>query len=165
MHWRPMLTLPWKRSRSSQGHDLYTHCSTWAIDALCQVSLKSIHRFWRRRFLKGFYHIWALRPSWSWSCDLDYLYIQWLPLPIDASHKIWLWLANRFQRRWCLNIMVIYMYIAPGWGHMSPWGPFFSESLIFSPTAHFLQDFHFKWHFKSFHHSNALATYVDLAVE
>ena len=48
---------------------------------------------------------------------------------------------------------------------MSPWGPFFSESLIFSPTAHFLQDFHFKWHFKSFPYSNALATYVDLAVK
>ena len=30
-------------------------------------------------------------------------------------------------------------------GHMSLCGPFFfSESLIFSPTAHFLQDFHFK---------------------
>ena len=42
---------------------------------------------------------------------------------------------------------------------------FFSESLIFSPTSHFLQDFHFKLHFKSFPHSNALATYVDLAVK
>ena len=52
----------------------------------------------------------------------------------------------------------------PRWGHMSPWGPvFFSESLIFSPTAHFLQDFHFKRHFQSFPHSNALATHVDLA--
>ena len=101
----------------------FIHCSTWAIDASCQVSLKSIHRFWRRRFLKGFYHIWALRPSWS--CDLDFLYTHWLPLPIDVSHKIWLWLAKRFQRRWCLNIMVIYMYIALGWGHMSPWGPIF----------------------------------------
>ena len=29
---------------------------------------KSASGFWRRRFLKGFYHIWALRPSWS--CDL-----------------------------------------------------------------------------------------------
>ena len=48
---------------------------------------------------------------------------------------------------------------------MGPWGPFFSESLIFNPTAHFLQDFHFKWHFKSFPHSNALATYVDPAVK
>ena len=56
------------------------------------------------------------------------------------------------------------MYIAPVWGHMSPWGPIFSESLIFSPTDHFLQDFHFKSHFKSFPHSNALATYVDLAI-
>ena len=52
-----------------------------------------------------------------------------------------------------------------GWGHMSPWGPMFSESLIFSPAAIFLQGFHFKWHFKSFPHSNALVTYVDLAVK
>ena len=26
-------------------------------------------------------------------------------------------------------IMVIYMYTAPGWGHMSPWVQLFSESL------------------------------------
>ena len=61
--------------------------------------------------------------------------------------------------------MVIYMYIAPGWGAHEPLGSRGSESLIFSPTAHFLQDFHFKWHFKSFPYSNALATYVDLAVK
>ena len=42
---------------------------------------------------------------------------------------------------------------------------FFPESLIFSPTAHFLQDIHFKCHFKGFPHSNALAIYVDLAVK
>ena len=42
---------------------------------------------------------------------------------------------------------------------------FFSESLNFSPTAHFLQDFHLKGHFKSFPHSNALTTYVDLAIK
>ena len=42
-------------------------------------------------------------------------------------------------------IMVIYMYIAPEWGHMSPWvHSFFSESLIFSPTTNLLQDFHLK---------------------
>ena len=28
IHWRPMLTLPSNRPRSSQGHALYTHCST-----------------------------------------------------------------------------------------------------------------------------------------
>ena len=60
----------------------------------------------------------------------------------------------------------IHVY-CPGVGDMSSWGPFFffSESLIFSQSAHFLQDFHFKRHFKSFPHSNALASYVDLAVK
>ena len=96
-HWRPM------GSRSSQGHDLYIHCSAWAIDASCQVWLKSVQWFRRRRFLKGFYHIWAWRPSWS--CDLDYLYTHWFPLPIDASCKIWLWLAKLFQRRRSLKMV------------------------------------------------------------
>ena len=52
--------------------------------------------------MKGFYHIWAWRPSWS--CDLDFLYIHWFPLPIDASYKIWLWLVKRFQRRRSLKL-------------------------------------------------------------
>ena len=88
MHWQPMLTLSSNSSRSPQGHDLYIHCSNLAIDASCQVSLKSVHRFRRRRYLKGFYHIWAWWPSWS--CDLDYLYTHWLSHLIDASRKIWL---------------------------------------------------------------------------
>ena len=54
--------------------------------------------------------------------------------------------------RICLNIMVIIHVYCPGGGgggggQMSPLGPifyFFSESLIFSPTVHFMQDFHFK---------------------
>ena len=34
---------------------------------------------------------------------------------------------------------------------MSPWSQILcSESLIFSPTAHFLQYFPFKWHFNVF---------------
>ena len=94
---------------------------TLAIDASRQVSLKSVYWFRRRRFLMGFYHIWAWQPSLS--CDLDYLYTHWFPHSIDASHKIWLWLAKRFLRRRRLNIVEIYIYIAPGWGHMSPWGP------------------------------------------
>ena len=52
--------------------------------------------------MKGFYHIWAWRPSWS--CDLDFLYTHWFPLPIDASNKIWLWLAKPFQRRRSLKL-------------------------------------------------------------
>ena len=42
----------------------------------------------RRRFLKGFYHIWAWRPSWS--CDPDAANKISFPLPKEAPHKIWL---------------------------------------------------------------------------
>ena len=52
---------------------------------------------------KGFYHIWALRPSGS--CDLDHLYKLWFPLPKEAQHKIWLCLAKRFQRRRSLKMV------------------------------------------------------------
>ena len=39
----------------------------------------------------------------------------------------------------------------PGVGAYEPLGSnFLSESLIISPTAHFLQDVYFKWHFESF---------------
>ena len=59
----------------------------------------------------------------------------------------------------------IHVY-SPGVGPDKPLGPiFFSQSLIFSPTDHFLQDFHLKLLFKSFPHSNALATYVDLVIK
>ena len=50
-----------------------------------------------------------------------------------------------------MNIMIIYIYNTPGWGQMRPLGPIlFSESSIFSPTAHFLQDFHFNNFLKVF---------------
>ena len=39
-------------------------------------------------FLKGFYHIWARRPSWS--CDPDAVNKILFPLPKEAPHKIWL---------------------------------------------------------------------------
>ena len=64
MHGRPMLILPLNRSRSSKGHNLLMHCSILVLDASCQVSLKSVQWLRRRRILKGFYHIWAWRPSW-----------------------------------------------------------------------------------------------------
>ena len=63
MHGQPMLTLPLNRSRSSKGHNLYIHCSTPVPDTSCQVSLKSVQWFRRRRILKGFYHVWPWRPS------------------------------------------------------------------------------------------------------
>ena len=35
-----------------------------------------------KKIFKGFYHIWAWRPSWS--CDLDHLYKLSFPLPKEA---------------------------------------------------------------------------------
>ena len=53
-----------------------------------------------KKIFEGF--LWAWRPSWS--CDLDFLYTHWFPLPIDASYKIWLSLAKRIQRRRSLKL-------------------------------------------------------------
>ena len=39
-------------------------------------------------FLKGFYHIWAWRQSWS--CDPDAANKISFPLTKEAPHKIWL---------------------------------------------------------------------------
>ena len=55
--------------------------------------------FWRRRILKGFYHIWAWRPSWSH--DLDHVNKLLFSHPTEAPYAIWLWLAQRFLRRRC----------------------------------------------------------------
>ena len=87
---------------STQGHHLNKIRLAGVTDATYQVSCKSVRRFWRRRFLKGFYHIWAWRPS----CSRDPHAANKLsfPLPNEAPHKIWLWLAKRFQRRRCLKL-------------------------------------------------------------
>ena len=49
------------------------------------------------KIFEAFYYIWIWRPPWS--CGLDYLYIHWSPLAIDASYKIWLLLGKRFYRK------------------------------------------------------------------
>ena len=56
-----------------------------------------------QKIFKGFYHIWAWRPSWS--CDLDRLNQLSSPLPKETPHKIWLCVAKLFQRRRCFNIV------------------------------------------------------------
>ena len=50
-----------------------------------------------KKILKGFYHIWAWRPSWS--CDLDPICKLSFPHPMEAPHEIWLQSAQWFQRR------------------------------------------------------------------
>ena len=46
-------------------------------------------------FLKGFYHIWAWRPSWS--CDPDAANKVSFPLPKEAPHKS---NRNAMNRNW-----------------------------------------------------------------
>ena len=41
-----------------------------------------------KKIFKGFYHIWAWRPSWS--CDPHSANEISFPLPEEAPHKIWL---------------------------------------------------------------------------
>ena len=46
-----------------------------------------------KKIFKGFYHIWAWRPSWS--CDLDRLYKLSFPLPKEAPHNNYLALISQ----------------------------------------------------------------------
>ena len=71
-------------------------------NATYQVPRSSAFWFWRRRFLKGFYHIWAWPPSWS--CDQDRLNKLSFLRPKESPYEIWGWLAKWFQRRRCLKL-------------------------------------------------------------
>ena len=59
--------------------------------------------FWRRRFLKGFYQIWAWRPSWS--RDQEHLNKLSFPHPKESPYEILVQLAQWFQRRRCLKML------------------------------------------------------------
>ena len=61
-------------------------------DDLWKDSLRRHPRFWRRRFFKGFYHIWAWRPSWS--MDRDHFSNFSFPQPKEAPYEIWAKLAQ-----------------------------------------------------------------------
>ena len=59
---------------------------------------------------------------------------------------------------------IIHVY-SPGAGVDNPLGTFFFFFISINPFALFLQVLPFKSHFNNFPHSNAWATYVDLAVK
>ena len=54
-------------------------------------------------FFKGFYHLWAWRPSWS--CDPDAPNKLLFPRPMEAPYEIWLRLAKLFWKRRSLKMM------------------------------------------------------------
>ena len=63
----------------------------YSPDATCtwQVSLKSGHRFWRRKLYKDFTILISTLRTY-WSCDLDHLYKLRFPLRKDTPHDVWL---------------------------------------------------------------------------
>ena len=55
-----------------------------------------------KKILKGFYHIWAWRPSWI--SDQNHFSYFSFPQCLDATYEIWLHLAQWFQRRSRLKV-------------------------------------------------------------
>ena len=105
--WKSLSYQIWPCRKIGQGQPrviIWTNYDGAGVpDATYQVLWKSASRFWRRRFLKGFYHIWAWQPSWS--CDPDAANKLSFPLPKEAPHKIWLWSGKWIWRRRCLSIV------------------------------------------------------------
>ena len=56
-----------------------------------------------KKIFKGFYHIWAWRPSWSMDCDHFSNFS--FPQPKEAPYEIWAKLAQGLQRRSRLKML------------------------------------------------------------
>ena len=65
----------------------------------------------RRRFYKGFYHIWVWQSFWS--CDQKMLQRFWLTYHKESSHEIWVQLGKWFVRKLCFNILLGLQYERP----------------------------------------------------
>ena len=116
-HLGQVTQMPWTNFRSLYPRRLHIKFGFW-----------SARRFQRRRFLKGFYHIWAWQPSWS--SDQDAVNKLSFPLPKEAPHKIWLWSARRFQRRRCLKL-----WTTTDNDGQTDAGPWVYYKLTFEPSA------------------------------
>ena len=91
------------------------HQSTTILLAML-VDLPFLQRFSPKAFsvleekiFKGFFHIWAWRPSWS--TNHDHFSNLLFPLPKVAPYEIWAQLAQRLQRRSCLKFWTFFPYI------------------------------------------------------
>ena len=105
------MTLTLGRSRSSWNHHLNKLGRPHIPNATYKVSRSLSFWFWRRRFLKGFYHIWAWLSSWS--CDLNILYTFLLIYHKESSHEICVKLGQWFVRKLCFDILMRLQYERP----------------------------------------------------
>ena len=92
---------------------MYDHCFSNfgrppVSDDFSKHSAPRHPRFWRRRFFKGFYHIWAWRPSWS--TNRNHFSNLSFPKPKKVSYEIWAKLAQRLQRRSRLKFWTFFPY-------------------------------------------------------
>ena len=117
MHERPMLTLPYNMSRSSQGHDLYKLCRAPVTDASHQVSKSLAFWFWKRRFLKVF-------SIYSHGSHLGHvtltIYINFLsPFPRMLHMKFGFDWPSGFRGE---DVSLLWKYTCPGAGADNPPG-------------------------------------------
>ena len=96
---------------SSQTTSLNKLGRTNTPNATYQVLRSSAFWFWSRRFLKGFYHIWAWRPSLL--CIQNILNKFWLTYHKESSHEICVQLDQWFVRKLCFNILMGPQYERP----------------------------------------------------
>ena len=80
------LTLTFSRLGSTKDHHFNKLGRAHIPNATYQVRRSLAFWFWRRRFLKGFYHTWAWRPFWS--CDQNIWYRFSLTYHKESSHEI-----------------------------------------------------------------------------
>ena len=161
MHGRPKLTL-YNRSRSSKGHDLYKFCRAPLPDASYQVSKSQAFWFWRRRLLKDF-------AIYSHGSHLGHvtmtIYINFhCPFSTILHIKFGFDWPSGFR---AVDICILWScrVYSPGAGADNPLGTFFFYKHKYSVyIAHCLQVLPLKSYFNNFPHSNAPATYVDLAL-
>ena len=74
---------------------------------LCKDSAPRHPRL-EKKIFKGFYHIWAWRPSRSMNCD--HFSNLSFPQPKEAPYEIWAKLAQRLQRRSRLKFWIFFPY-------------------------------------------------------
>ena len=104
------MTLTLSRSRSSWDHNLTKLGMPHISNATYQVSMSLAFWFWRRRFLKGFYHLWVWRPS----CHVTKIFCKFLlTYHKESSHAISVELGQWFVRKLCFYILMGPQYERP----------------------------------------------------
>ena len=78
-----------------------------------------------KNILKGFYHIWAWRPSSS--CDPDAANKISFPLPKEAPHKIWVLIGPAVSE--------MFEIVYDDDGRTTDAGPWVSYKLTYKPSA------------------------------